>query len=204
VFDPFFFGDFGARKESTFSPNYVYNTVDNPYTPRRGMKHTLTFAVAGGPLRGTVDYLRPNVEFIFYVPHTRRTALGLRFDGAIIKPYSDTRTLPLYQRYFLGGETQVRGYEIRSIGPVDSSGRAIGGNKYFLFNAEYYIDIMGPLRWTSACPRERRSASSCPCSTSPSASSTPSTRTGIPCKPTYRVRPSSSRSAPPSKEKKKT
>jgi len=33
------------------------------------------------------------------------------------------------------------------IGPIDSSGRAIGGDKYFLFNAEYYIDIMGPLRF---------------------------------------------------------
>jgi len=147
VFDPFFFGDFGARKESTFSPNYIYNTVDNPYSPRRGMRHTIAFAVAGGPLRGTVDYLRPNVETIFYVPHTRRTALGLRFEGALIKPYSDTKTLPLYQRYFLGGETQVRGYDIRTIGPVDSSGRALGGNKFFLFNAEYYIDLMGPLRF---------------------------------------------------------
>ncbi len=94
-----------------------------------------------------MDYFRPNVETIFYVPHTRRTALGLRFDAAIIRPYSDTKTLPLYQRYFLGGETQVRGYDIRTIGPVDSSGRALGGNKYFLFNAEYYIDIMGPLRF---------------------------------------------------------
>jgi outer membrane protein insertion porin family len=147
VFDPFLYGDNQNRKESRFSPNYIYNTVDNPYTPRRGMKHTLAFTVAGGPLGGTVDYLRPNVEFIFYVPHTRRTALGMRFDAALIKPYSDTRVLPYYQRYFLGGETQIRGYEIRTVGPVDSSGRAIGGDKYFLFNAEYYIDIMGPLRF---------------------------------------------------------
>ncbi|PYQ19813.1 MAG: outer membrane protein assembly factor BamA, partial [Acidobacteria bacterium] len=98
-------------------------------------------------LRGTVDYFRPSVETIFYIPHARRTALGLRLEAALIRPYSDTRTLPLYQRYFLGGETEVRGYDIRTIGPVDSSGRALGGNKKLLFNAEYYIDIMGPLRF---------------------------------------------------------
>ncbi len=135
------------RRESRITPNLIYNTVDSPWTPHRGMKHSLTFQVAGGPLGGTVSYFRPNFEAIGYIPHTRRTALGLRADAAIIMQYGDTKVLPLYQRYFLGGETQVRGYNIRTIGPVDSSGRALGGNKYVLFNAEYYIDLVGPLRF---------------------------------------------------------
>jgi outer membrane protein insertion porin family len=146
VYDPLFFGEFGRRTESRITPNLVYNTVDNPWTPHRGMRQTLTMVFAGGPLGGTVNYLRPNIESIFYIPHTRRTALGLRAEAALIHPYGDTRVLPYYQRYFLGGETQVRGYPIRSIGPIDSSGRAIGGNKFLLFNAEYYIDVAGPLR----------------------------------------------------------
>jgi outer membrane protein insertion porin family len=54
--------------------------------------------------------------------------------------------LPYYQRFFLGGETQIRGYNIREIGPVDSSNRALGGNKFMVFNAEYYLDIASPLR----------------------------------------------------------
>jgi len=73
-------------------------------------------------------------------------ALGMRAEWALIKPFGDTKVLPLYQRYFLGGETQVRGYNIRTIGPIDSQGRALGGNKFALFNAEYYVDVFGPLR----------------------------------------------------------
>jgi outer membrane protein insertion porin family len=145
-YDPLFFGDLGKRKESRITPNIVFNTVDNPWTPRSGMRHTATFQIAGGPLGGTVDYFRPNFETITYIPHTRRTALGIRAEAAWILPYGDTSTLPLYQRYYLGGETQVRGYRIRSIGPTDSSGRAVGGNKFLLFNAEYYADVFGPLR----------------------------------------------------------
>ena len=34
-----------------------------------------------------------------------------------------------------------------SIGPFDSSNRALGGNKFVLFNAEYYFDIAAPLRF---------------------------------------------------------
>jgi len=146
VFDPLFFG-LSDRKESRISPSLVWNTVDNPYTPRAGKKFTSVITVAGGFLGGTIDYFRPNFEAVWYIPHLKKTALGLRADMAWIKPYSDTRILPYYQRYFLGGETQIRGYELRTVGPVDSSGRALGGNKYMLFNAEYYFDIFGPVRF---------------------------------------------------------
>jgi len=146
TYDPLFFGDFGKRKESRITPSIIYNTVDNPWQPHAGMKHTATFSFAGGPLGGTVSYLRPNLEAIVYIPHTRKTALGMRAQAAMIVPYGNTDVLPYYQRYFLGGETMVRGYPIRSIGPIDSSGRAIGGDKLLLFNAEYYLDVYGPLR----------------------------------------------------------
>jgi outer membrane protein insertion porin family len=151
IFDPFFFGEEGKRRESRFTPSFVHNTVDNPYTPRSGARITLTPQIAGGVLGGTVNYFRPNAEFILYLPHKRRTALGLRAEAGIIIPYGSTEDLPLYQRYFLGGENQIRGVNIRTVGPIgtdEETGqkRALGGNKFVLFNAEYYFDIGGPLR----------------------------------------------------------
>ncbi len=146
TYDPLLFGDVGQRRESAITPNLVYNTVDNPWTPRRGQNLTGTFQVTGGILGGTVNYLRPSLRMINYVPFLSKLALGVRGEVAWIKPYGDTMVLPLYQRYYLGGETQVRGYPIRSIGPTDGSGRALGGNKLLLFNAEWYYDVFGPLR----------------------------------------------------------
>jgi outer membrane protein insertion porin family len=145
VLDPFFFGEEGRRRESKLTPSFVHNTVDNPYTPRSGRKLALTPQLAGGILGGTVNFLKPDVEFILYVPHTRRTALGMRAEAAMIIPYGSTKLLPLYQRFFLGGETQIRGVPIRTVGPITES-RALGGNKFALFNFEYYFDIGGPLR----------------------------------------------------------
>jgi outer membrane protein insertion porin family len=148
ILDPLFFGENGRRRESRLTPSWLRNTVDNPFSPRAGKKLTTTFQVAGGPLGGTVSFWRPDAEVVVYVPHTRRTALGLRAGGAYIQPYGDTKVLPYYQRFFLGGETQIRGYNIRTVGPINEAGTQIlGGNKYVLFNAEYYIDIIGPLRF---------------------------------------------------------
>ena len=151
VFDPFLFGEEGRRKESTISPSFVHNTVDNPYTPHNGKKFTFTPQFAGGPLGGSVNYFKPDVEFIWYIPHFKKTALGIRAEAAWIKQYGDTRLLPIYQRFFLGGETQIRGVNIRTVGPITQNPvtgqtQALGGNKFVLFNAEYYFDVGGPLR----------------------------------------------------------
>jgi outer membrane protein insertion porin family len=140
------FLDDGRHIESRITPSFVYNTVDNPYTPRSGRRLSINMPVAGGILGGTTSYLRPEAEAILYFPHTRRTALGIRLNGGLLHPYGDTRELPYYLRYVMGGEYQIRGVELRSVGPVDEDQRVIGGDKFVLFNAEYYLDLFGPVR----------------------------------------------------------
>jgi outer membrane protein assembly factor BamA len=91
------------------------------------MRHTLSFQVTGGPLGGTISYYRPNVESVIYLPVGKRMALGMRGQAAWIRPFGNAEdVLPYYNRYFVGGETEVRGYPI--------------------LNAEYYFDVYGPLR----------------------------------------------------------
>jgi outer membrane protein insertion porin family len=154
--NPIFRDDLGKRRESRLTPSVIFNTVDNPWTPRKGWKVSGTLQIAGGPLGGTLSYLKPTLEAVLYIPHWRRTALGLRSEIAYLRPFGETAEvfpetgqngLPFYLRYYLGGETQIRGYNIRSVGPRDRNNNILGGNKFLLFNAEYYIDIAGPLRF---------------------------------------------------------
>ena len=140
------FLDNGRHIESRITPAFVHNTVDNPYTPRSGRRLSINMPVAGGILGGTTSYIRPEAEAILYFPHTRRTALGVRLNGGLLRPYGDTRVLPYYLRYVMGGEYQIRGVELRSVGPVDENQRVVGGDKFVLFNAEYYLDVFGPVR----------------------------------------------------------
>ncbi|MBN2371655.1 MAG: outer membrane protein assembly factor BamA [Vicinamibacteria bacterium] len=145
--------DEGRRYESRVSPSLIYNTVDNPYTPRSGTRITGSMSFSGGPLGGTLNYFRPRLEIVKYLPHTRHTALGLHLEGALVKPFGTTAVvadngrdkLPFYHRYALGGEMQVRGYPIYSIMPY-KDGDFVRGDKYLLFNAEYYLDVIPMVR----------------------------------------------------------
>jgi outer membrane protein insertion porin family len=140
------FGPTGRRYESGITPGWMRNTVDNPYLPRRGTRLTTSFQYVGGALGGSVSYYRPSLEAVVYHPVRKRMAIGLRGDVGYIHPFHNTTEVPYYLRYFLGGETQIRGYNVRTVSPVNEAGVAIGGNKYMLWNAEYYFDVFGPLR----------------------------------------------------------
>lgn len=153
VVSRFFLQDAGTRHLSQLTPSIVYNTVDNPYTPRSGKKLTLAFGAAGGPLGGTEDILKPNLEGVLYIKHTKVTSLGLRAQAAWVLPFGQTTTidpetghnrLPFYERFLLGGENQIRGFDVRTIGPVQNG--LPTANKFLLGNAEYYFDVIGPLR----------------------------------------------------------
>jgi outer membrane protein insertion porin family len=138
----------GRRYESRITPSWVRNTVDNPFLPRQGSRYSASVQYTGGFLGGSVNYFRPTLEAVFYRPFGRKMALGLRGEVAYTRPFGETTDVPYYQRFFLGGETQIRGYKARTVSPVDpETSTAIGGNKYLLFNAEYYFDLLGPLRF---------------------------------------------------------
>jgi outer membrane protein insertion porin family len=153
VVNRFFLEDAGTRRISQLTPSFVYNTVDNPYTPRSGRKLTASFGTAGGPLGGTENILKPSLEGILYKKHTKVTALGVRGHAGWVLPFGQTdkidpqtghNRLPFYERFLLGGENQIRGYEVRTIGPIENG--LPTANKFLLGNAEYYFDVLGPLR----------------------------------------------------------
>jgi outer membrane protein insertion porin family len=135
----------GKRIISKIGPSYVYNTVDNPIFPTQGRRYSLSFDVAG--IGGNTSFINPRTEAIMYFPHTKRTSFGFRAAWEYLRPYGDTRVLPIFQKIFLGGEYSIRGFDIRSVSPRDElSGVPVGGNKSLLFNAEYLIHIAGPVR----------------------------------------------------------
>jgi outer membrane protein insertion porin family len=145
VYDSLLLGSSGKRTISKVVPSLVHNTVDNPIFPTRGRKLTASIDFAG--LGGNTSFVKPNVEGVIYIPQARRLVFGARAAVEYVRPWGQTEFLPIIERIVLGGEYSVRGFDVRSIGPlVPDSIAVLGGNKSLLFNFEYLISIAGPVR----------------------------------------------------------
>src|SRR5688572_21808267 len=154
LFDSLLIGQGGNRTISKAVPSFVHNTVDNPIFPNQGKR--LTASVDLAVLGGNTQYVKPRLEGIFFRRHLARTSFGFRGQLEYIKGFGTTvqpdgsivpKTLPIFERLFLGGEYSIRGFDIRSVGPtVEGSQVVLGGNKSLLFNAEYLISIASQVR----------------------------------------------------------
>jgi outer membrane protein insertion porin family len=130
----------GRRRVSKITPRITFNTVNQPLYPTAGQRYSLGVGLAG--IGGNTNYTELDVEGIWYFPIKGPMSLGLRAMGQYTRPYGSTTSLPIFEKIFLGGEYNIRGYDIRTVSPRDPrSGIVIGGNKAIVFNAEYYIDV---------------------------------------------------------------
>ncbi len=133
---------------SSVTPMLWRSTIDSPLTPTRGTMYSLSAKYAFNFLGGDVFLLKPNIEFTRYQPVIGRGpkahVFGIHAQYGFIKALKGSQ-IPYWERFFLGGERSIRGYEVYTIGPLDENGYNIGGEKQFVFNAEYIIPVGGPL-----------------------------------------------------------
>ncbi len=135
---------FGKYNVSAIIPTVYRTTIDSPITPTRGMMYLLSAKFAGGPLGGDVDFIKPKVEFSYFRPTFPRQVFGFHAVYELISAETPAE-VPYWERFYLGGERDIRGYDIYSIGPRNEDGYLLGGTKALILNFEYQFQIAGPL-----------------------------------------------------------
>ena len=103
---------------STITPSLVYNTVNNPENPTGGKMFSYSVGFEGGPLlRGTVETIRNTFQAEYFHPTWhKRNVIGMKFTGAWVTGYGG-QLVPPYERYYIGGEDTVRGFDFFNISP---------------------------------------------------------------------------------------
>lgn len=97
-------------------PNFSYNRIDNPMRPHTGQSLFIATDIAG--LGGNVRTLRPVAEYKRFIPVNKgRNTFGFRLQGSWITGYAG-QTAPPFERFYMGGDTDLRGFDIRAISPV--------------------------------------------------------------------------------------
>ncbi len=101
---------------SKIVPNFSYNRIDNPQRPHSGQSFYVATEIAG--LGGNTAYFKPVVEWKKFRPVNKgRNTLGFRVQGSWISGYAG-QVAPPFDRFYMGGDQDLRGFDIRSVSPV--------------------------------------------------------------------------------------
>lgn len=101
---------------SKIFPNLSFNTLDSGISPHSGEQMTIGAEFAG--LGGTVRSIRPVIQYKRFFPvQNRRNTVGWNMQASYITGYAGL-VAPPFQRFFMGGEYDIRGFDMRSISPV--------------------------------------------------------------------------------------
>ncbi len=103
--------------ESKLTPSITYDSTNSPLYPTKGKKITYAFTIEGGPLQGTVNALSNTFAMSYFRPtYHKRNVLAFHVQAESIFGYGG-KNIPPYDRFYLGGETDVRGFDSYTISP---------------------------------------------------------------------------------------
>ncbi|HEX3697272.1 MAG TPA: outer membrane protein assembly factor BamA [Polyangia bacterium] len=128
-----------------------YDSRDNRLFPTKGFYNTLSAEVADHFLLSENVFTRYQAVGRFFYPIWGPFVLRMKLEGGLIAS-RDPRGVPIFERYFVGGIYDIRGFAPRSLGPTilapssqsqdaSLSNFLIGGNMQVLANAEIEFPI---------------------------------------------------------------
>lgn len=104
-----------------------FDTTDDPLDPKRGGLIGLYLDSSLGPLGGEYTYYRMLLEGRRYQGIGFRTTLATKLKLGIADAIGSIEHYPLFERFYSGGQSSVRGYERRRLGPIGRADDPLGG-----------------------------------------------------------------------------
>jgi outer membrane protein insertion porin family len=137
----------GTNIISSMQFGLTFDDRDNIFYSTKGNLLSGSMEFAGGPLAGDRDFWKFFGRASHYFPLPRKSVLEVRGRVGVGDAYGSSKDIPIYERFFAGGAYTVRGYDERSIGPVDPlTGDPLGGDALAVGNIEYTYPLLDFLK----------------------------------------------------------
>ncbi|MBF0613715.1 MAG: outer membrane protein assembly factor BamA [Magnetococcales bacterium] len=127
---------------SMISNSLLWSDVNNNLFPTQGHSHRFTSDLAG--LGGDISFLRLMSDNHFYYPFTDDEEWVGHLRGRFGAINGLSKDVPIFERFYLGGGSSLRGFKPGGIGPrTILEDDAFGGVHFEQVNAELFFPIMG-------------------------------------------------------------
>jgi len=135
-----------GNTESRMTLGLTFDTRDNAFLTRKGTRIDFSTFTAGGFLGGTVQIYGVDLDAYQYFLLPYDTILLLNGEIAVVSTWGDQNIVPVYDRVYLGGANNLRGFRFRDVGPKDNNGNPIGGSTLARYTLEYTIPVIQRVR----------------------------------------------------------
>ena len=113
---------------------------DNALAPNKGRYQRVSGEVSLPVL--DLRYYKVSYQLQQYWPLSKNVTLAFNTELGYAGAYGD-KEYPFFKNFYAGGIGSVRGYETSSLGPRDTNGDNMGGQKLFDFSTELYVPLPG-------------------------------------------------------------
>ena len=140
--------DAGSTLVNRFGVGLAYDTRNDTQLPNGGSRNSISTVLTVG----SRTYDKTEVSSAWYFKGLAKGHVLEIVGRAGVAQKLSSRDVPFYDRYFLGGEYDLRGFDYTGVGPraVTQDGdnyEPIGGDTYWMGSAEYSIPIIEHLRF---------------------------------------------------------
>jgi outer membrane protein insertion porin family len=135
----------GTYTESKISSSLVFDRRDNPLLTRVGQRITFSPYVSGGFLGGDTQIYGWDLEGSQYFRLKWDTILLFNGEIATVDTWGNGPFVPIFERLYLGGANNLRGFPYREIGP-QQNGEPIGGQSMARLTVEWTFPIIEKAR----------------------------------------------------------
>ncbi len=143
----------GTYTRSAISGAFVWDTRDSLFLTRKGELIEFGGFIAGGFLGGDVQAYGINLEASKYFPLPWDLIFLVKGQIAVVDGWGGSQDsseygqgVPIFDRLYLGGANNMRGFNFREVGPVDEFDNPIGGNSLAYLTFELTFPIVTRVR----------------------------------------------------------
>jgi outer membrane protein insertion porin family len=132
----------GQQTKSQIYSTVVFDRRDNPLLSRTGQRVTVSPYIAGGFLGGNDQIYGWDLQGSQYFHMWWDTILLLNAEAATVDNWGGGKTVQIYDRLFLGGSDNLRGFEYRDVSPKDFNKEPLGGQSMARATIEWTFPII--------------------------------------------------------------
>jgi translocation and assembly module TamA len=120
--------------------DWVNDTSDNPFNPRRGAVYNAAFEVTVPKLSTNTDFVRLELSGVKY-QSLPGAVWAVRAKPGAVEPYGGATTVPPDRLFYGGGALSMRGFGRHELGPRDANGTPTGGRVLMELSTELRVRV---------------------------------------------------------------